>query len=125
MYLYEAKLIGLSPWIDEEVTIEVNGVQIVGFATVCPYEIELNKTYPIEISLEFFDGKGFKELKEEKYQLQHIGEAYSYILSGKVIEDSLDVGHGIRIYDELFEEHPYLNGSFVEVKVDRLCVDFV
>jgi hypothetical protein len=125
MYLYEAKLIGLSPSIEEEVAVEVNGVQIVGFAHVCPYKIELNKIYPIELTLEFFDGEDFKELKEEKYNLQHIGDAYSYILSGKVIEDSLDIGDGIRIYDELFEEYTYLNGSFIEMKVDRLCVAFV
>lgn len=124
MHKYNAKLLALSDSIEEEVTIDIKGVVIVGFSTVCPYRISPGKVYPVGLSLTFLDGEDI-EVSEEKYSLERIGDTYRYTLFGKVIDGALDVGNNIKIDDEYFKENSYLEGSFVKVIVDRISVDFL
>ncbi|QWH59613.1 hypothetical protein EXW39_05350 [Bacillus mycoides] len=41
--------------IEEEVTININGVVFTGFSTVCSYKIEEGKSYPAILDITVFD----------------------------------------------------------------------
>jgi hypothetical protein len=123
--MYQAKLLKLDDLIEEEVTVEVNGLQFVGFASVCPYKIMSNMIYPINIGLTFLDGPDIIELHEPQPSLERIDMTYGYILSGQVCGDSIDIGNGIKIQDDIFNESPYLDGQFIKIRVDRLSVEFI
>lgn len=124
--ILKGKVIKLSPVIEEEVILEVNGIQIEAFICMCPYTIEENKTYNIELNLVFLDDEKFDEISYEKYDMQKIdGDGYAYKLTGKVKDGSLDIGGQIKIADEMFAEYKYLDGTFIEIEVDRISVDFI
>ncbi len=123
--IYTVYLKGVNEYIEEEVIIDINGVEIVGFSSTYPYKIEVEKSYPVELELIFLDSEDFKEIKEEIYSIEKIDNAYSYRLRGKVINGSIDIGSNILIEDEIFKEYAYLNGLFVELVVDRISVNFI
>lgn len=120
-----AKVVKLDSYIEEEVLLEINGIQITCFICLCPYRLEEGKTYPVELSFVFLDDETFKEIQIEKYEVKKLDNAgFKYKLTGKVVEGCLDIGNGIKIEDEMFEEFKYLEGSFIELIVDRISVDF-
>lgn len=123
----KAKLIGLNNSIEEEVIVEINGIKIIGFATTCPYNINIGKTYPINIYATFLNEENYKQINEPKYGLQKIGHAYSYIIYGEVCSnETLNIGNYIFIQtDNIFRGASYLIGSFVELIVDRLDMEFL
>jgi hypothetical protein len=126
MHRYKARLLSLSDSIEEEVTININGLIITGFSTVCPYEIVPGHEYPVELGLVFLDGEDVSDpLAEEKYGFKRIENSYGYVLFGKVSYSSLDIGNGIKIDDKYFKENLYLHNHFVRVSVDRISVDFL
>jgi hypothetical protein len=123
--MYQAKLIRLSNLIEEEVTLEIDGFKIIGFANICPYEIILNQVYPVNISLTFLDGPEIIELDESKHGIERIDNTFRYILYGQVCGNSIDIGKGLKIQDDIFSKSSYLNKKFIRLKVDRLAIEFI
>lgn len=121
-----AKLIGLDEAIEEEVTLEVNGVKFTGFSSVCPYNIIIGNSYLVEVYLTFLGSENFVEIKNEEYSLSQLNRSYAYLLRGQVHDNYIDVGHDVQFNSNgLFSDYPYLSGKFVEVAVDRLDVEFL
>ena len=120
-----AKVIKLDQSIEEEVLLDIDGILITCFICLCPYKLEEGKMYPVELSFVFLDDEIFKEIDDEKYGLRKIDDGFKYKLTGKVENHALDVGHGIRIEDEMFDEYTYLDGRFIELLVDRISVEFI
>jgi len=121
MNKYYAKVLKLDPDIEEEVTLDVNGIEITCFASVCPFKISVGKEYPVAFEFDDFD---ISEQSTEETSLARLGSDYSYELKGKLDGDTVDVG--IRIRDEfLSSEYGYLDGKFVSLKVGRLDVEFL
>lgn len=125
MKKYNAKLVGLSKTMEEEVTVNISGITIVGFSTVCPYKISVGNTYPVELGLVFLDDVKINKISEDQYGLERIDNSYKYLLYGKVIKGCIDLGHNILISDDYFDEYSYLEGSFVKIIADRISVDFL
>ncbi len=123
--MFQAKLIRLNNIIEEEVTVEINNIQIVGFASVCPYKLDINTIYSVNIELTILDDIELVELDNSQYALERIGDGYSYILCGQVCGNCIDVGHGIKIRDDMFNKISYLDGHFIKIKVDRLSIEFI
>lgn len=123
--MYKAKLLKLDEFIEEEVLIEINGLQFVGFASICPYKPKINKVYPVKLGLTFLDGPEIIVLDEARHHIERIDKTYGYILCGQVCGDSIDIGNGIKIQDDIFGEYSYLNQQYIKIKVDRLSVEFI
>jgi hypothetical protein len=124
MTIYKGKVISIDPIIAEEVTIEVNGLRIVVFSD--DYNIEINKSYQFEFH--FFlgddDQLNLVEISEPKYDLVRKIDTFSYDVYGKVIFDCIDIGNGIKIQEQLFNDLVYLNNKFIKFSAIRLDVDF-
>ncbi len=123
--MYQAKLLKLDELIEEEVLVEINGLQFVGFASVCPYKLTLNKIYPVNLGLTFLDGPEIILLDEAQHGLERSDKTYEYIICGQVCDDSIDIGNGIKIQDDIFGENSYLDKQYVKIKADRLSVEFI
>lgn len=124
--MYIAKLLNRNELLEEEIFIEINSIVIDGFMEICPYEhIYKNKHYPVELYLTFLNSSEFTEIECERYGLEKFGTAFGYILYGKVEGDSINIGNGIKIKDDIFKEYSYLDGKFVKLKVDRIGVEFL
>lgn len=119
-----AKVIELGKCIEEEVVLDIGGVLLTCFICLCPYRIEEGKIYTIELSFVFLDDTIIKEIHDEKYEVQQIGDSFKYKLTGKVENRSLVLSEVLQIRDELIDE-TYLEEKFIELNVDRISVDFI
>ncbi|WP_339246445.1 hypothetical protein NYE53_19910 [Bacillus sp. FSL R5-0523] len=123
--IYKALIKGLDPHIEEEVILEIEGVEFTGFSSVCPYEIEVGKKYPVLVGFTILDELVIRESIEKTKELERIGLGYQYYIRGVLQEDSIDAGIVLTDEDEYFSEYPYLIGKNVEMKVDRISVEFL
>ncbi|PAD34805.1 hypothetical protein [Terribacillus saccharophilus] len=120
-----AKVKKLDANIEEEVTLEVNNIEFTAFAFICPYKIELEKSYPVLIGFTILDDLLIREYKDNKKDIERIDTGYEYYLRGLLQRDSVDAGIVINDEDEYFSEYPELIGKNVELKVDRISVEFL
>ncbi|QJC98292.1 hypothetical protein HC660_38450 [Bacillus mojavensis] len=123
--IYRALVKKLDPHIEEEVILEIEGIEFTGFSSVCPYEIEVGKKYPVLVGFTILDELVIRESIEKTKELERIGLGYQYYIRGVLHEDSIDAGIVLTDEDEYFSEYPYLIGEHVEIKVDRISVEFL
>ncbi|MCY7810419.1 hypothetical protein P8845_00870 [Bacillus spizizenii] len=123
--IYKALVKGLDPHIEEEVILEIEGVEFTGFSFVCPYEIEVGKKYPVLVGFTILDELMVRENKEGIKDLKRIGLGYQYYIRGILQDDSIDAGIVFTDEDEYFSEYPHLIGKHVEIKVDRISIEFL
>ncbi|WP_340034869.1 hypothetical protein [Bacillus sp. FSL K6-0993] len=123
--IYNAFVKGLDSHIEEEVILEIEGIEFTGFSSVCPYEIEVGKKYPVLVGFTILDELVIRESIEKTKELEQIGLGYQYYIRGILQEDSIDAGIVLTDEDEYFSEYPHLIGEHVEIKVDRISVEFL
>ncbi|MCY9362620.1 hypothetical protein MOF33_07255 [Bacillus spizizenii] len=123
--IYKALVKGLDPHIEEEVILEIEGVEFTGFSFVCPYEIEVGKKYPVLVGFTILDELMVRENKEGIKDLKRIGLGYQYYIRGILQDDSIDAGIVFTDEDEYFSEYLHLIGKHVEIKVDRISIEFL
>ncbi|MCY8930375.1 hypothetical protein ABE202_17300 [Bacillus subtilis] len=123
--IYKALVKKLNPHIEEEVILEIEGIEFTGFSSVCPYEIEVGKKYPVLVGFTILDELVIRESIEKTKELEQIGLGYQYYIRGILQEDSIDAGIVLTDEDEYFSEYPHLIGEHVEIKVDRISVEFL
>ena len=122
--MLKAKLIAISEIDEYEVTLEINGAILLCFAVVCPYKIEVGKSYSIDFSLKVNENVEPKILNNELYSLKKIGKGYGYILQGRLTDNKLDLGV-FSIQDEFLTQFPILNRKFIELEIQGLWVTFL
>lgn len=121
---YLATVKNLDPNIEEEVTIVVEGIEILGFAIICPYQIYEGNQYPVSIGLTVLDEFDVKEISSNVKEIIRISDGFATIIRG-VLEEEGFVDAGIRIQDDLLKEYAYLAGKYVEFRVDRVSIEFL
>ncbi|MBH5317210.1 hypothetical protein I6N90_05225 [Paenibacillus sp. GSMTC-2017] len=123
-----AKVVEMSPIIEEEVTLEIDGIEIVTFANLCPFELIVGEVYQIELDLTILDEFIIKKVDWEEYKIHQEGNGLSYTLQGKLDIDNraLDAG-GItfEIDSEFLMDYGYLHEQYVQIRVNRITVDFL
>lgn len=124
--MYKAKLLSLNDQDEYEVTLEINGIDLICFAVVCPYYVEAGKTYPVELTLYVLDGIVPKEAEEECYKIEKVDEkSFRYLLTGKLIGKRLDLGKLSIEDDEYFEGEYRFDGKFIQLDAHAIKVEFL
>ena len=82
--VYTALVKRLDPQIEEEVIIEIEGIEFTGFAFICPYKIEVGKSYPVSIGFTILNELMICEIQGEKKEIERIGLGYEYYIRGKI-----------------------------------------
>ncbi|MFJ7744620.1 hypothetical protein [Peribacillus sp. NPDC097295] len=122
---YTALVKRLDPQIEEEVTIEIEGIEFTGFAFICPYKIEVGKSYPVSIGFTILNELIIREIQGEKKEIERIGLGYEYYIRGLLHEDKVDAVLDFTDDDEYFSEYPELIDKYIEIKVDRISIEFL
>lgn len=123
--VYTALVKRLDPQIEEEVTIEIEGVEFTGFAFICPYKIEIGKSYPVSIGFTILNELIIHAIQEKKKEIERIGLGYDYYIRGLLHEDTIDAGLVFTDDDEYFSDYPELMNKYIEIKVDRISIEFL
>lgn len=122
MIIYNAKVLGLNPDIEEEVTLEVNGIELTCFAGMCPYELNIGQEYPV--TFEMLDFELTEQESAEETSTTRVDSTYAYKLLGRLNGGTIDAG--IKIWDDFLEsDYAYLDGQFICLCVERLDVEFL
>lgn len=124
--IYRAQVVGLDDDIEELVTLQINGVILNCFASVCPYPIEKGRTYPVRLQLVVLGNDEVVELADPKdLGFVEIGVGFGYQIHGRLDGMRLIAG-GLVFEDEALQvDFGHLDGKFVMVKVDRIDVEFL
>ncbi|AQX55536.1 hypothetical protein LZP85_04230 [Priestia flexa] len=123
--VYTALVKRLDPQIEEEVIIEIEGIEFTGFAFICPYKIEVGKSYPVSIGFTILNELMIREIQGEKKEIERIGLGYEYYIRGLLHEDKIDAGLVFTDEDEYFFDYPELVDKYIEMKVDRISIEFL
>jgi len=123
--VYTALVKRLDPQIEEEVIIEIEGIEFTGFAFICPYKIEVGKSYPVSIGFTILNELMIREIQGEKKEIERIGLGYEYYIRGLLHEDKIDAGLVFTDEDEYFFDYPELMDKYIEIKVDRISIEFL
>lgn len=123
--VYRALVKRLDPQIEEEVTIEIEGIEFTGFAFICPYKIEIGKSYPVSIGFTILNELMIRQIQGEKKEIERISLGYEYYIRGLLYEDKIDAGLIFTDDDEYFSDYPELIDKFTEIKVDRISIEFL
>lgn len=125
---YTAKVINMSPIIEEEVTLEINGIQIIAFANEFPVELIVGELYLVELDVIIFDEIIIKQVNMEEFKIQQENNSFAYTLQGKldIDEGTLEVSSiTFEIDSEFLMDYGYLHEQFVQIRVDRFTVNFL
>ncbi|WP_040952002.1 hypothetical protein [Gorillibacterium massiliense] len=121
---YKALIKATDPNIEEEVKIEINGVELIGFVDSFPYGINIGGYYPVEIGITVLDDLELKEIDRPAKEIEQIEEGFGYFIRGELDGDRL---YSAIIFqdDEWFQEYCYLTGKYVEIVIDRISIEFL
>lgn len=113
--------------IEEEVTLEIDGMYFVGFANVCPFEISVGKQYLVDVELTILDEFIIEQLYTEQKEIEQIDDGFAYFIKGilDVDKGTIDVGIIFEVDREFLSDYGYLHNQFVQIKVDRISVEFI
>ena len=122
---YMAYVEKIDELIEEEVTININGVVFTGFSTVCSYKIEEGKSYPVILDITVFGNIEINEGTDGVKSLKRIDNSFKYRISGILNRGFIDAGIIITDEDEIFLERSEYFNKYVEIEVDRINIEFV
>lgn len=125
MITYDAYILDIDEDVEEQVLLDVQGHHITCFASICPYPINVGEKYRVGFYLFVVDEFCPSEIHgEHAPSITQIGSGFSYSLVGRLSGDILDCG--IQIADEVFrEQYSYLDGKMIQLKIDRIDVEFL
>lgn len=63
--VYTALVKRLDPQIEEEVTLEIEGIEFTGFSFICPYKIEVGKSYSVSLGFTILNELIIHEIQGE------------------------------------------------------------
>lgn len=121
--MYKALIKSIDPNIEEEVTVCVNGLELLGFVGYSPFVIEVGETYEVSIEVTILDEFNIREIEQHEKGFQRIGMGFAYLIRGVLLPGGI-VDAGIELRDELFVDLTYLYNKYVEFRVDRLNLSF-
>jgi hypothetical protein len=124
--IYQAKILYINENVEEEVMLQIGNTILTCFASVCPYVIEVNSTYPVELSLQIFSDDCFvKEVSDDtEPSIVRLGNAFAYVITGRLNGRSLESGRLAFEDDWFLSDFGYLDEKMVAVQVDRIDADF-
>jgi len=124
--IYQAVVLRVDEDIEEEVMLRVGSVELVCFASVCPYKIEVGLSYPVELHPVVFDGYSVTELPDETQpSVTRVGAGFAYVITGKLSGNCLESGDLVFENEVLQRDFSYLEGRMIAMKVDRMDVEFL
>ena len=119
----KATVLAVNEQVEEEVTLLIEGTVVTCFASYCPYEIEVGKTYDVELTLNLAEHYEAKKTCSNDIFAVQINNGFSYILYGDLRDDTFQTFTSLKVED-IHHDHPDLNNSFIKLSIERIDVAF-
>ena len=123
MRSHKAQVVATNNHIEEDVTLLIEGTTVKCFISYCPYELEVGKTYDVELTLNLSDNYEIERAETIQTLAEHTNRGYSYILYGDLRNDILMTFTSINV-EGIHYDHPECNDHFIKLKVERIDASF-
>ena len=123
MSSHKAQVVATNNHIEEDVTLLIEGTTVKCFISYCPYELEVGKTYDVELTLNLSDNYEIERAETIQTLAEHTNRGYSYILYGDLRNDILMTFTSIDV-EGIHYDHPECNDHFIKLKVERIDASF-
>ena len=123
MSLHKAQVVATNNHIEEDVTLLIEGTTVKCFISYCPYELEVGKTYDVELTLNLSDNYEIERTETIQTLAEYTNRGYSYILYGDLRNDILMTFTSIDV-EGIHYDHPECNDHFIKLKVERIDASF-
>lgn len=119
---YVANVISENPNIEEELTIEINGVKILCFVEEYQCPIKIGESYLVDLDIVIFDELELEKSTVETRKMLQVDNSFAYWIIGifNPSQESIDSGLQLSLHDEDFSDFWYLENQYVKLKVDRI-----
>ena len=118
-----ARVLALNDQIQEDITLLIEGTIVNCFISYCPYEIEVGKSYDVELTLNFPDTCELERAEPSGLLVEKIAPGYSYILYGELCDDKFFTFTSLSAQG-IHYDHPEFNEHFVKLRVERIDASF-
>lgn len=120
-----AKVVGLSNHVEEEVVLDLGGVQVYGFLVCSPRELRLGEICMVLLEPSFIDSMDLRVEPRARTSFRCRGKTFAYEVSGFISGNQL-ITEFVALRDDDFHElYGYLEGSCVTTTVDRINVTII
>lgn len=123
--IYSVLVDAICPEIEEEVSIVVCGQRLTCFATYLPYQLEVGRTYRVELLPMVFDDYLVQEVSCAEPSIVREGVGYSYNIIGELRDGCLHCGELTFCDEVLLANFGFLEGKLILWRIDRLDILFV
>lgn len=119
----QAQVIAINELVEEEVSLLIDKTILTCFVSDCRYEIEVGKTYDVELTLNLSEHYEAHKTPTTQILTEKVGNGFSYTLYGTLKNGAFQTF--TLLSDEgIHYDHPDLNDSFIKLTVDRIDVAF-
>lgn len=119
----QAQVIAINELVEEEVSLLIDKTILTCFVSDCRYEIEVGKTYNVELTLNLSEHYEVHKAPTTHILTEKVDNGFSYMLYGTLNNDTFQTF--TLLNDEgIHYDHPDLNDSFIRLTVDRIDVAF-
>lgn len=116
-------VLALNEHVKEDVTLLIDGTVINCFISYCLNEIEVGKSYDVELVLNIPDDYEIQKVEPHKTLVEKIGRGYSYFLYGELRNEIFYTFTSLN--DEgVHYDHPDCNDHFIKLEIERIDVAF-
>ncbi|MDV2686470.1 hypothetical protein RYX56_19045 [Alkalihalophilus lindianensis] len=125
---YYAKVKGFNPHVEQEVILDLNGIELTGFMPFgISFEPLKEKLYPINISLVVLDELEVNEQQGLEKGLFRIEKSFSYFINGHLSceERMINVGFDLNLEEDIIEDLWPYNNKTIQLQVDRINIEFL
>ena len=120
----KALVLALNEHVEEDVTLLIEGTVINCFISYCINEIEVGKSYDVELVLNIPDHYEIQKVEPRKTLAEKTGRGYSYFLYGE-LRNELFLSFTPLNGDGVHYDHPDCNDHFIKLEVERIDVAFL
>lgn len=119
---------GFNEHVEEEVIVEIEGVEITGFMPFgISFEPEEKQKYRVSLGLVVLDDIEMQKIERSEMGFYRIDNTFSYFIRGYFDFDKRTISAEIivELEEEMVDGFAYLDGCNVQIKVDRINIDFI
>ena len=120
-----AKVRALNPDIEEEITLDVNGLIVIGFASNRP-ALVVGDSRKVQLKLFTASDYGLTPASSDSVSsIERVGTGFAYRIVGTLVDQGVSIGAVILQDESLSTDFAYLMGEKVSLAADRIGVRFL
>ncbi|GAB6085906.1 hypothetical protein [Alkaliphilus crotonatoxidans] len=125
---YNAIVKGFNEHVEEEVIVEIGGVEITGFMPFgISFQPEEKQEYLVSLGFVVLDDIEMQKIEQLDMGFYRIDNSFAYFIRGYFDFDKRTINAGliVELEEEMVDGLAYFDGCYVQIRVDRINIDFL